>query len=40
MTADRLFADLVAIGRVIRPQGRKGEVIAQSLSDRPDRFPS
>jgi 16S rRNA processing protein RimM len=39
MTPDRPFADLVAIGRVVRPQGRKGEVIAQPLSDRPDRFP-
>jgi len=35
----RPFADLVAIGRVIRPQWRKCEVIAQTLSDLPDRFP-
>jgi 16S rRNA processing protein RimM len=33
-----LFADLVAIGRVVKPQGRKGEVLTESLSDRPDRF--
>ena len=36
----RSFADLVAIGRVVKPQGRKGEVVAAPLSDRPDRFPS
>lgn len=34
------FDELVAIGRVIKPQGRKGEVLTESLSDRPDRFPS
>ncbi len=34
------FADMVTIGRIVRPQGRKGEVVVQSLSDRPDRFPS
>jgi 16S rRNA processing protein RimM len=36
----RAFADLVAIGRVVKPQGRKGEVLTVPLSDRPDRFPS
>lgn len=30
----------VAIGRVIRPQGRRGEVLAEPLSDRPERFPT
>jgi 16S rRNA processing protein RimM len=35
----RAFADLVAIGLVVKPQGRKGEVLAHPLSDRPDRFP-
>jgi 16S rRNA processing protein RimM len=35
----RPFADLVAIGRVVKPQGRKGEVLVEPLSDRPDRFP-
>ena len=35
----RAFADLVAIGRVVKPQGRKGEVVADPFSDRPDRFP-
>jgi 16S rRNA processing protein RimM len=35
----RPFAELVAIARVIRPQGRKGEVVAEPLSDRPGRFP-
>ena len=34
------FADMVTIGRIVRPQGRKGEVVVQSLSDRPDRFPT
>ena len=37
--AGRPFDDLVAIGRVVKPQGRKGEVLVQPLSDRPDRFP-
>lgn len=37
--AGRPFADLVAIGRVVKPQGRKGEVLVEPLSDRPDRFP-
>jgi 16S rRNA processing protein RimM len=36
----RPFADLVAIGRVVKPQGRRGEVLTEVLSDRPDRFPS
>ena len=36
----RPFAELVAIGRIVKPQGRKGEVAVASLSDRPDRFPS
>lgn len=34
----RVFADLVAIGRVVKPQGRKGEVLTLPLSDRKDRF--
>jgi 16S rRNA processing protein RimM len=38
--AGRAFADLVAIGRVVKPQGRKGEVLVEPFSDRPDRFPS
>ena len=38
--AGRPFADLVAIGRVVKPQGRKGEVLVDPFSDRPDRFPS
>jgi 16S rRNA processing protein RimM len=38
--AGRPFADLVAIGRVVKPQGRKGEVLVDPLSDRPDRFPA
>jgi 16S rRNA processing protein RimM len=35
----RPFADLVAIGRVVKPQGRKGEVLTEAFSDLPDRFP-
>ena len=32
--------ELVVIGRVVKPQGRRGEVLVDPLSDRPDRFPS
>jgi 16S rRNA processing protein RimM len=28
----------VAIGRVVKPQGRKGEFVVEPFSDRPDRF--
>jgi 16S rRNA processing protein RimM len=34
-----MFAELVTIGRVVKPQGRKGELLVEPLSDRPDRFP-
>jgi len=34
------FRDLVLIGRVVKPQGRHGEVLVEPLSDRPDRFPT
>ena len=34
------FRDLVTIGRVVKPQGRKGEVLTEPITDRPDRFPS
>ncbi len=34
------FADLVAIGRFVRPQGRRGELCLEPLSDHPDRFTS
>ena len=34
------FSDMVAIGRVVKPQGRKGEVLVQPFSDRPERFPT
>ena len=30
--------ELVLIGRVVKPQGRRGEVLVHPLSDRPDRF--
>lgn len=35
----RVFADLVAVGRIVKPQGRRGEVAVEPLSDRPERFP-
>jgi 16S rRNA processing protein RimM len=35
-----LFQDLVLVGRVVRPQGRRGEVSVEPISDRPDRFPT
>jgi 16S rRNA processing protein RimM len=35
----RTFGELVAIGRVVKPQGRKGEILTEALSDRPRRFP-
>jgi 16S rRNA processing protein RimM len=38
MTAARVFDDLITIGRVVRPQGRKGEVVVEPFSDRPGRF--
>ena len=34
------FEELVTIGRVVKPQGRKGELAVQPLSDRPERFPT
>lgn len=34
----RAFADLVAIGRLVKPQGRRGELALEPLSDRPERF--
>ena len=36
----RKYADLVTIGRVVKPQGRKGEMVVEVLSDRPERFTS
>jgi len=32
------FSDLMTIGRFARPQGRRGELVTEPLSDRPDRF--
>jgi 16S rRNA processing protein RimM len=32
------FAEMVLIGRVVKPQGRRGEVAVEAFSDRPDRF--
>jgi 16S rRNA processing protein RimM len=34
------YADMITIGVVVKPQGRKGEVLVQPLSDLPHRFSS
>lgn len=34
------YAGMITIGVVVKPQGRKGEVLVHPLSDRPDRFTS
>jgi 16S rRNA processing protein RimM len=34
------YAAMITIGLVVKPQGRKGEVLVHPLSDRPDRFAS
>jgi 16S rRNA processing protein RimM len=34
------YAELVTIGRIVKPQGRKGELLVEPLSDRPERFPN
>jgi len=39
-TTAAAWADMITIGVVVKPQGRKGEVLVQPLSDRPHRFPS
>ena len=39
MSQERPFEELVTIGRVVKPQGRKGELLVHPLSDRPERFP-
>jgi len=36
---DRRFEELVTIGRVVKPQGLKGELLVEPLSDLPGRFP-
>lgn len=36
----RPFAEMITIGRVVKPQGRKGEFVVLPSTDRPDRFPS
>jgi 16S rRNA processing protein RimM len=35
----RAFAELVEVGRFVRPQGRRGELLTEPLSDRPERLP-
>jgi 16S rRNA processing protein RimM len=34
------FADLVLVGRVVKPHGRHGELAVEPFSDREDRFPT
>ena len=34
------YDDMITIGVVVKPQGRKGEVLVEPLSDRPQRFES
>src|SRR5262245_28118893 len=34
------YAELVTIGRVVKPQGRRGEVAVEPFSDDPERFPA
>lgn len=36
----KAFSEAVTIGRLVKPQGRKGELLAVPLSDHPERFPS
>ena len=36
----KTFADAITIGRLVKPQGRKGELLVAPLSDHPDRFES
>lgn len=36
----RAFSELVLVGRVVKPQGRHGEVAVEPFSDREDRFPT
>jgi len=33
------FAEMVLVGRVVKPQGRHGELAVEPFSDREDRFP-
>jgi len=35
-----IFEDLITIGKIVKPQGRKGEVAVEVISDRPERFAS
>jgi 16S rRNA processing protein RimM len=36
----RVYEELVAIGRLLKPRGLKGELLIVPFSDRPNRFPS
>lgn len=38
--AEKIYEDMITIGVVVKPQGRKGEVLVQPLSDLPERFES
>lgn len=39
MSVDAAVAERVAIGRVVRPHGRHGEVVVEPWTDTPGRFP-
>jgi 16S rRNA processing protein RimM len=39
-SAERIYDEMITIGVVVKPQGRKGEVLVEPLSDRPNRFTS
>src|SRR5512145_3123924 len=40
MTEASRFEEMISIGVVVKPQGRRGEVAVEPLSDRPERFPA
>ena len=40
ISGDRIYDDMITIGVVVKPQGRKGEVLVKPLSDLPERFES
>jgi 16S rRNA processing protein RimM len=40
MSVGRAFDDLVTVGRVVKPQGRRGELLVEPFTDRADRIPT
>jgi 16S rRNA processing protein RimM len=39
-SASPAYGDMITIGVVVKPQGRKGEILVEPLSDHPERFSS